>query len=184
MKKIFWKLDKLGWVRLSQHFYMRQFLHSEIGIAYGIPNMPDDPELAIETGTVLCEKVLEPIVKQFGPIIIRSGYRSPALNDFGFRNRLMCGSNADNAAFHIWDHLSKGGHKGAAACIVVPGIKQYETELETRQAFANWIDANLDYTGVTFFKRGHSLNIGWSENPTRSIYNLPTSRYLVKPSRA
>lgn len=180
MKSLFWKLDKIGRIRLSEHFYLRQFLYSEIGIAYGIPNLPDDLDLAIETGSALCEHVLEPIVRAFGPIVIRSGFRCAALNDFGFRNRLMCGSNEGNYAFHIWDHLDDDGCKGASACIVVPNIEQCETELETRQLFANWIDANLPYSSATFFKRDHALNIGWHERPTRRVYNLPTSRYLIK----
>jgi len=180
MKSVFWKLDKLGRKRLSEHFYLRQFLYSEIGIAYGISNMPDDPDIAIETGTVLCERILEPIVRAFGPIVVRSGFRSASLNDFGYRNRLMCSSNAKNYAYHIWDHHDADGQKGAATCIVVPGIKQRETELETRQGFANWIDDNLPYNAATFFKRDHALNIGWHESPKRSIYNGPTSTYLIR----
>ena len=184
MKTLFFKLDKLGWVRLSEHFYMRQFLHSEISAAYGIQNIPDDPDLAVENGTVLCETILEPSVRAFGPIIIRSGFRSAALNEFGHRNHLMCASNQKNYAHHIWDHRDESGHKGASACIVVPGLKERETALATRQAFADWIDDNLPYHSATFFKRGHSMNIGWHERPKGGVYNLATSRYLVKPSRA
>jgi len=180
MKSLFWKLDKVGRIRLSEHFYFRQFLYSEIGISYGIPNIPDNLDLAVETGTTLCKDILEPIVRSFGPIVIRSGFRSAELNDFGYRNRLMCSSNEKNYAYHIWDHLSVDGCKGASACIVVPGIELRKTELETRQGFASWIDENLPYNAATFFKRDHALNIGWHECPARSIYNSTTSTYLIK----
>jgi hypothetical protein len=40
-------LENLGRVRLGRHFYMRDFLHSEIGSLHGIPNIPDDPDRAI-----------------------------------------------------------------------------------------------------------------------------------------
>lgn len=49
-------LEKLGRVRLSQNFFMRDFLYSEISQIAGIPNIPDDPELAIAAGKNLCEE--------------------------------------------------------------------------------------------------------------------------------
>ena len=54
-------LEELGRVRLSENFFMRDFLHSEIGNFYGIQNVPDDPDLAIMAGTKLCEEALEPL---------------------------------------------------------------------------------------------------------------------------
>ncbi len=47
-------LEELGRVRLSENFFMRDFLYSEIANLYGLPNVPDDPDLAIEAGTALC----------------------------------------------------------------------------------------------------------------------------------
>ena len=44
-------LEKLGRVRLSEHFFMREMLYSEIANFHGIPNIPDDPDLAIAAGT-------------------------------------------------------------------------------------------------------------------------------------
>ena len=52
-------LEELGRVRLSRSFFMRDFLHSEIANFYGMPNIPDDPELAIHVGKRLCEDLLE-----------------------------------------------------------------------------------------------------------------------------
>ena len=70
-------------VRLSKHFQFRNFLYSEIGNFYGKPNIPDDPDLAIAAGRKLATTLLDPLVETFGPIDIRSGYRSAALNNFG-----------------------------------------------------------------------------------------------------
>ena len=36
-----WSLETLGRVRLSRHFYMRDFLYSEIGSFHQIPNIPE-----------------------------------------------------------------------------------------------------------------------------------------------
>ena len=52
-------LEDLGRVRLSPNFYLRDFLYSEIANFYGVPNMPENPELAIATGRKLCEELLE-----------------------------------------------------------------------------------------------------------------------------
>jgi hypothetical protein len=54
-------LEELGRVRLSPNFFMREFLFSEISVMSGIPNLPDDPDLAIAAGSRLCETLLEPL---------------------------------------------------------------------------------------------------------------------------
>jgi hypothetical protein len=59
-------LEELGRVRLSARFFMRDFLHSEIANFYGMPNIPDDPDLAIKAGKRLCEELLEPLEATFG----------------------------------------------------------------------------------------------------------------------
>ena len=46
-------LEEFGRVRLSASFFMRDFLHSEIADFHGIPNIPDDPNLAIAAGRKL-----------------------------------------------------------------------------------------------------------------------------------
>jgi hypothetical protein len=34
-------LEELVWARLSREFFMRDFLYSEIGNFYGVPNIPE-----------------------------------------------------------------------------------------------------------------------------------------------
>lgn len=115
-------LEDLGRVRLSKHFYMRNFLHSEIGNFFGRPNIPDDPELAIAAGTGLATHILDPLVETFGPIEIRSGFRAMDLNHFGATEvkPQKCSANAKNFAGHIWDARDANGHMGATVSIVVP----------------------------------------------------------------
>ncbi len=115
-------LEELGRVRLSQSFYLREFLHSEIAEIHGISNIPDNPELAIAAGTRLCEELLEPLNESFGRIVIRSAYRSAAVNGFGNANKLNCASNEADRAGHIWDLRDGDGHMGATACIVIPRL--------------------------------------------------------------
>lgn len=185
MKDIFWKLEKLGRVRLSEHFYMRQFLYSEIGAAYGILNVPDDPDLAIETGTQLCEQILEPLVEKFGPLVIRSGFRSATLNEFGTHNGLKCASNDKNFAYHIWDHRDASGHKGAAACIVIPSFNATATDPDSWKQLAWYIHDHLSYHRLTFFSIDNAFNIGWHDRPRREIYSrLPSPHWLLRDPAA
>src|SRR5210317_2236873 len=106
-------LENLGRVRLSESFYMRDFLYSEIGNFHEIPNIPDHPDVAIESCSQLCNELLEPLNATFGRISIFSGYRSLAVNQFGNDNKLNCASNAANYAAHIFDCKDAGGHIGA-----------------------------------------------------------------------
>ena len=78
-------LNDLGRIRLSKTFFMRDFLFSDIAAIHGLPNVPDDPDLAIRAGTRLCEDLLEPLQDRFGRIAIRSAYRSCEVNGLGKR---------------------------------------------------------------------------------------------------
>ena len=88
-----WALEDLGRVRLSPNFFFREFLYSEIANFHGIPNIPDDPDLAIEVGRKLCTELLEPLRASFGALAIRSAYRAPAVNRSGNEHKLNCARN-------------------------------------------------------------------------------------------
>lgn len=118
--KLVRQLEDIGRTRLSPHFFLRDFLHSEIAQVFGIINAPEDAELAIAAGSRLCTELLEPLRATFGDVRIRSGYRSPTLNALGNRLRLGCASNERNYAGHIWDKRDAAGRMGATATIVVP----------------------------------------------------------------
>lgn len=167
-------LEELGRVRLSKNFFMRDFLHSEISQIEGIPNIPDNPDLAIASGKSLCEQVLEPIQKAFGRISIRSGYRSSAVNAKGAenKNQYNCASNESNYAVHIWDVPDAKGYMGATACIIVNSFIDYYEKTADWTALAWWIHDYIDYyNAITFFPKYAAFNIGWSENPEcRKLY--------------
>ena len=76
-------LEEFGRVRLSKSFFMRDFLYSEISQIEGIPNISDDPELAILVGQNLCKEVLEPIQERLGRNSVRSSLRSRSVNAKG-----------------------------------------------------------------------------------------------------
>ncbi len=163
-RSLYRELDRIGRIRLSRSFFFRDFLHSEIAAAYGIINMPDNLDLAIETGSRLCVELLEPLQEEFGPIRIRSGYRSAALNAFGHEHHLHCASNQKNHAAHIWDHLDDEGRKGASACVVIPSLFDARGSSESaRKTVTEWAKNRPSCDHIRFFKQPATFNIGWTK---------------------
>jgi len=119
------KLGAYGRLRLSDSFWMRSFLYSDIAEIYGIQNIPDDPALAAESGRRLCENILEPIQAALGPITVRSAFRSAEVNDLGNKKNHQCSRNERTAANHIWDLRDKEGFMGATASIIVNSFVDY-----------------------------------------------------------
>jgi hypothetical protein len=174
-------LGELGRVRLSKSFFLREFLYSEISQIEGIPNIPDDPDLAIAAGKNLCEHVLEPIQSALGRISIRSAYRCCAVNGKGAanKNQYNCSSNQSSYARHIWDVRDVDGYMGATACIVVNSFIPYYDLTQDWTALAWWLHDRIpDRAEIMFFPKYAAFNISWSENPHRS---KAISSYVKNP---
>lgn len=169
-------LNDFGRIRLSQHFYMRDFLFSDIAAVHGLINVPDDPALAIEAGTHLCEWLLEPLQQVFGRIAIRSAYRSCEVNALGNAMQKAgkagynCAENEKNYAGHIWDRCDARG-MGATACIVLPDFVDAAPGDGEWVKLAWWIHDHLPYGTLEFFPTNWAFNIQWHEHPLRSIYS-------------
>lgn len=173
-------LEELGRVRLSENFFMRDFLHSEIASFHGIPNIPDDPDLAIAAGRRLCEEMLEPLRARFGRISIRSAYRSAEVNAFGNEHDLNCGRNETNFAGHIWDRRDAEGRMGATACVIVHALIPYYEATGRWEALAWWIHDHLPYDDLEFFPKFAAVNLNWRELPRGRIYSfIPPRRGLL-----
>lgn len=177
-------LEKFGRQRLSKSFFMRDFLYSEIANFYGIPNIPDNPDLALKVGRHLCEELLEPLQERFGRISIRSAYRSCAVNQKGNEHDHGCAKNESNYAGHIWDKTDVEGRMGATACVVVNSFLPYYERTGHWEALAWWIHDNLPMNGgITFFPKLAAFNVTWSEQPIRSIFSYvpPRAGWLTRP---
>lgn len=182
------ELTELGRVRLSTNFFMREMLYSEVSNIYGVPNIPEDPELAVAVGRQLCERVLEPLHDHFGQVSIRSAYRSPTLNDFcnqrfvAGEKACWCTDNKANAARHIWDRRDEAGYTGATATIVIPGYLPHYEQTGDHRPLAWWIRDNIaDYAEIFFFPKLCAFNIRWYEGPSdKAIWFLdPPVRELL-----
>lgn len=178
-------LEKLGMVRLSRSFYMRDFLYSETASFHGLQNMPDDPDLAIEVGKKLCEELLEPLNATFGRVAVRSSFRSSAVNAFCNEKKYGCARNELNYAGHIWDRLDAEGCKGATACIALPWFTDLYEQGRDWRSLAYWIHDHLPYSELQFFPDLCAFNISWHEKPKKSIHSfIKPSGYLLSGSQS
>jgi len=121
--------------KLSKHFQLSEFTKSQTASRRGIRNVPTGAQ--VSALKLLCEKVLEPVREHYGkPVIISSGYRSPALN------RAIGGS------------LTSQHSKGEAADFEIPGVSNAEV--------CRWMEKNLNYDQLIleFYTPGLP-NSGW-----------------------
>lgn len=176
-------LEELGRVRLSPNFFLRDFLYSEIANLYGLSNIPDDPDLAIEAGRGLCESLLEPLHARFGRISIRSAYRTPEVNRFGNERGFNCAQNEKSFAGHIWDLRDSDGRIGAMATVVVHALIPHYERTGDWEAMAWWVHDHLPYSEIEFFPKYAAFNLGWQDAPKRQIYSYipPRRGWLTKP---
>ncbi|MCA8884306.1 MAG: hypothetical protein KDA50_11270 [Rhodobacteraceae bacterium] len=175
-------LEAFGRTRLSRHFFMRDFLYSEIAGFHGMPNLPDDPDLAVAAGRRLCTDLLDPLVETFGPIHVRSALRAADLNAFGNAHGYNCARNDASAANHIWDRRDAAGRMGACACIVIPWFAdQYAAGRDWRD-LAWWLHDHLPYSALQFFPKLAAFNLTWREDPARTIASyIPPKGLLLRP---
>jgi hypothetical protein len=181
-------LTELGRVRLSEHFFMREMLYSEVANFYGRTNFPEDPDLAIAAGEKLCRLVLEPLRRGFGHITVRSAYRSPSLNHFcseRFKEgdkACFCSPNEYNRARHIWDLRDENGFLGATASVVVPAYLDYYGRTCDYRPLAWWIRDNVeDYAELAFYPMQCAFNIRWYDGPSDKTitYSAPEGKELL-----
>lgn len=175
-----WSLETLGRVRLSRHFFMRDFLYSEISSFHARQNVPENPDLVIETGRAFCETLLDPLEETFGRVAVRSGYRSPSLNRFGNENKLNCARNDYPQECHIWDR-GTGDDRIAGASIVIPWFADRYADGRDWRDLAWWMHDHLPYSELWFFPKLCAFNISWRPKPWRTIssYIAPRGKLLA-----
>lgn len=142
--------------RLTEHFMLSEFEVSQMAARRGI-DMTVPREL-VPRLRLLCEHVLEPVRRHFGPVVISSGWRPPKLN------RLVGGSDSSQ-------HMM-----AEAADLKVPGVSNV--------AVAQWIARNctFDQLILEFVEQGKPSS-GWvhaSYRAGRLRQNVLTARRVRK----
>ena len=107
-------------MNLSKNFTLAEYTKSQTALRLDIDNTPNDDHL--EAAKALFENVVQPIRDRFGPTVINSGYRGPALNEAvgGSSNSQHC--------------------RGEAVDIEVPGVPNAEV--------AQWIVDHTEFDQV------------------------------------
>ena len=119
---------------ISKHFTLNELMKSQTALRLGLDNTPDHD--ALEALAALCENVLEPVREHYGlPVIVSSGYRSPAVNK-------AIGSKSTS------QHT-----KGEAADIEIPGIDNLELYY--------WIAVNADFDQAILEYYTGEASSGW-----------------------
>ena len=173
-----WSLETFGRVRLSKHFYMRDFMYSEISGFHGIPNVPENPDLAIENGRAFCTELLDPLEETFGRIAVRSGYRSPTLNTYGNENKLNCARSDNPIECHICDR-DAGANAIAGASIVIPWFADRYAAGRDWRDLAWWMHDHLPYSEIWFFPKLAAFNLVWRAMPQRTISSYIAPRGML-----
>lgn len=104
-------------MKLSPNFTLQEYTKSQTALRLGIDNTPEEDHLVAAQSLFLM--VVQPIRDHFGPTVLNSGYRGPALNE-------AVGGSATS------QHC-----KGEAVDLEVPGVPNAEV--------AEWIRDNLDF---------------------------------------
>ena len=185
-RKLLAALDDFGRERLSEHFFMRDFLYSEVSAAHGIPNVPDDAKLAVKAGKGLCKNLLEPLRSIFGHVVIRSAFRSAVVNGYCNDHGMNCSSNEASYACHIWDHRDAKDRMGATACIVIPWFIDSDLYKKPQDwhPLAWFIHDKLPYSRMVFFPENAAFNVTWHDQmPERYIRSRfgPAPQILTRP---
>ncbi|MFY0691484.1 MAG: hypothetical protein JXR14_06110 [Paracoccaceae bacterium] len=181
----------LGQIQLSESFYMRDFLASNIADFFGLPNIPENPDLAIRAAARLSQDLLEPLQARHGTITIRAAYRSPLVH--GFREKYIeshpdgcpCAADAAQSRAMIWDKPGDNGALEAGVCITLPALSSRLAGGDDWRSLAWWIHDNLDYSSQVFFDGGEAFFLSWSEDPARVIESrLEPVGILTRPGMA
>jgi hypothetical protein len=155
-------LDGIGKARLSKYHLLRDFLYSSEASVTGIPNYPEHPLRVIESGKVLCAKVLTPVLDKFGPSTITYGYQNRSGMEHTFTPKQK--ESKTSSSPHQWDR-GTFGHKVYARVDILPYA--VESGEITKDEFGEWLMDNLDIDLLMQWRKSNVFCITISPNPRR-----------------
>lgn len=129
-------------MNLTPNFTLAEMIRSQIAVRRGIDNTP--PPDIIERLRLLCENVLEPLRAHYAsPVIVTSGYRSPALNS------AIGGSSTSQHS------------QGEAADFTVRGVSNIDV--------CRWMERRLTYDQLIYeFGEAGWIHCSWSSRRLRN----------------
>jgi hypothetical protein len=162
-KAKFRQYEDLARVRLSKNFILRDFLFSTEAAVLGLSNLPEDNEMVIRAGKALCEKVLEPILAQFGRFAITFGYQCREAIEYGISPDKLTNPRSSNP--HSWDRGTFGKEVYARVDILPFCVEDGEV---SKHEFARWCMMNLDVDLLMLWRHSNGCCITISPQPRRA----------------
>lgn len=155
--------DKLTRTRLSKNFILRDFMFCTASAAHGLSNFPEHPDAVIVAGRALCERLLEPVLAQFGRFAITYGYQSRESMDADLaRTAKLASPNSSNP--HHWDRQTFGNAVYARVDIWPFCVEDGDV---CKMAFGHWLMHNLDLDLCMTWTRSNVFCLTISPVPRR-----------------
>lgn len=128
-------------MQLTEHFTLAEMTRSAAALRKGLVNQA--PAEVIPRLQLVCQNVLEPVRREFGPVTVLSGYRAPKVNQ-------AVGGAATS------QHC-----RGEAADFVVPRHSNLEV--------CQWLLRNLTYDQLIYeFGEGGWIHCSWKDGLLRN----------------
>lgn len=166
--QLYKRYEQLSLTRLSKHFILRDFMFSTEAAVCGHSNFPtDDVEQVVASGKLLCSKVLEPILAQFGHFAITFGYQNRDTMERQFTEQEKIDRRHSSTPHH-WDR-GTFGYGGENTIYTRVDILPYcvEDGGVTKDEFARWCMMNLDIDLFQMWDRANIFCITISPKPRR-----------------
>lgn len=164
-KALYERYEKLCLTRLSKNFILRDLMFSTEAAVAGHSNFPsDNVEQVIESGKVLSERVLEPILAQFGRFAITFGYQCRETMERTWSEEKRHADRHSSSPHH-WDRGGRFGSDCYSRVDILPFCVE-DSEV-TKYDFARWCMMNLDLDLLMCWERANIFCITISPKPRR-----------------
>jgi hypothetical protein len=149
--------------RLSKNFILRDFLYSSEAAARGLSNLPEDPQMVVQAGKALCEKILEPVLARFGRFAITFGYQCREAIEADMPESARR-ANPRSSNPHQWDRQTWGDQIYARVDLWPFCVEDGQV---SKHAFGHWIMHTLDVDLLMQFTRSNIYCVTISPKPRR-----------------
>lgn len=166
-KGLYERYEKLSLTRLSKNFILRDFMFSTEAAVAGHSNFPsDNVEQVIASGKALCDRLLEPVLEQFGRFAITFGYqcRETMERTWSEAERM---EKAHSSTPHHWDRFTHGDSIYARVDILPFCVEDGQV---SKYDYAKWCMMNLDIDLFMTWRKANIFCITISDYKPRRVW--------------
>jgi hypothetical protein len=161
------KLLALSKVKVSNNFFMRDFLLTCRDSQLGITNLPDDEAFVINSAKALARRVLDPVIGEFGPITVTYGYINRAISDVVSPSK----KGAKKSMPHNWDRGTFGNSIYARVDFIVNRFISFDTnasyDTKLKHVIGKWIMYNCNVDLLQMWRSSNVFCVSICDKPRR-----------------